>query len=517
MKKWLLPLGIILFVHVAAAAIWMRYNLHDRFPDADINLDIRPAAVGPLRAGFAKVDISPDLPDTWIDVNGDARFDEKDGDTWTDGNGNGKFDASWLAGFHKHRPAVGIHDSLWARAMILDDGQTRLALVVLDAIGFGHDDVLRVRARIPQNLNLAYVSVISTHTHEAPDLVGLWGPGTFRSGVDPAYMEKVIAGAARAVEKAVTALRPARLQVAQDLEGAIPLVGDTRKPEVLDPGLRLIRAIDAEADTTLGSLLAWANHPETLWSRNLLISSDFPHYFREGVEKGVYSGDSLVAPGIGGIAVYLNGAIGGLMTTHPKMGVADPFADTTYFEPGYDKVRAQGDQLALLALAALHKHAETIESDGIRLRAKTIHLPLGNKLFQLAAALGVLDRGMSKWMTMRTEIAAWTLGPLSFMQVPGEIYPEIVNGGIEAPEGRDFPIEALEVPPLRSQMPGKYQFVIGLANDLIGYIIPRSEWDEKAPFLYGESDSPYGEINSVGPETAPLIYGAMLELLEEIE
>ncbi len=69
---------------------------------------------------------------------------------------------------------------------------------------------------------------------------------------------------------------------------------DTRDPMVMDPGLRLIQAIDAETDSTLGTLVAWANHPETLWSDNLYISSDFPHYVRECIEKGVYDGDTLV-------------------------------------------------------------------------------------------------------------------------------------------------------------------------------------------------------------------------------
>ena len=68
--------------------------------------------------------------------------------------------------------------------------------------------------------------------------------------------------------------------------------------------------------------IGWADHPETLWSDNLLISSDFPHFLREGIEKGVYIEDSLVFEGVGGTAVYFNGAIGGLMTTKPSFEVA---------------------------------------------------------------------------------------------------------------------------------------------------------------------------------------------------
>ena len=54
--------------------------------------------------------------------------------------------------------------------------------------------------------------------------------------------------------------------------------------------------------------------------------------------------------------------------------------------------------------------------------------------------------------------------------------------------------------------------LIGLANDELGYIIPKRQWDEKAPFCYGRTSAQYGEINSLGPETAPLLCAAFREL-----
>jgi len=117
---------------------------------------------------------------------------------------------------------------------------------------------------------------------------------------------------------------------------------------------------------------------------------------------------------------------------------------------------------------------------------------------------------------MRSELAVFTLGPVSFATLPGEVYPEILNGGIEAPEGNDFGIQPLEVPPIREMMPGKYKFVIGLANDEIGYIIPKSQWDVKAPYTYNRKDSPYGEENSLGPETAPTLHRNLKEMLLEL-
>jgi hypothetical protein len=347
-------------------------------------------------------------------------------------------------------------------------------------------------------------------------LLGLWGETPFKSGINAKYMDYVKDQIAASVTAAVKNLRPATLSVSEDLTGAIPLVKDTRAPEVFDSGLRLIKAIDKENGATLGSLIAWADHAETLWSKNLLVTSDFCHYVREGVEKGVFKGDSLVKPGIGGVAVYINGAVGGLMTTHPSLTVKDPITGQEYKEPSYEKAEAQGKALSLLALNSMEKSADVIDSAGISLVVRTLLLPIENPMFKMATALGVLDRGTSGWMKMRSELSVFKLGPISFTTIPGEAYPELINGGVEAPEGRDFKIEPLEVPAVRDMMGGKYKFVFCLANDEIGYIIPKSQWDVEAPYAYDRKDSPYGEENSLGVGTAQLLHQNIKEMLEEL-
>jgi hypothetical protein len=481
---------------------------------ADLNIDNPTAA--PLRAGFAAVAITPKVPDRWEDKNGDAKYNPKDGDTFTDGNGNGVFDPVWIAGFSNSKPANGIHDDTWARTMIIDDGKTRLAVVALDAIGFMNDDVVDVRKMIPAEAGITYTIITSTHTHEGPDLLGLWGKTPFKSGIDKEYMQLVKEQIVKSVAEAVKNIRPARLEISEDLTGAAPLVKDTRQPQVFDSGLRMIKAVDAENGNTLGSLVAWGNHPETLWSKNLLISSDFPHYVREGVEKGVYHGDSLKKPGVGGVALYVNGAVGGLMCTHPSLAVKDPFTGEEFSEPSFEKAAAEGKHLSMLALEAMENPAGVIDSATISLVVRTIQLPIKNNLFKLATALGVMDRGTTGWMKMRSEVAAIKIGPVSLVTVPGEIYPEIVNGGVEAPEENDYNIDPVEVPAVRELMPGKYKFVLGLANDEIGYIIPKSQWDVKAPFAYGRDKAPYGEENSLGPDTAPLLHKALTEMLGKL-
>ncbi len=379
-----------------------------------------------------------------------------------------------------------------------------------------NDDIVDIRKRIPGGAGVTYTIVSSTHTHESADLLGLWGDSYFKSGINGKYMEYVKTQVVKSILAAVKNIRPARLEVSQDLTGAADLLIDTRKPEVFDSGLRLIKAVDKENGATLGSLIAWADHPETLWSDNLLITSDFPHYVREGVEKGVFSNDSLINPGIGGVAVYINGAVGGLMTTHPRLTIKDPFTGKELKEPTFEKAEAQGKQLALLALNAMKKPADFIDSAAISLIVRTVFLPIDNFMFELGTTLGVLDRGTTGWMKMRSEVSVFNVGSLSFATLPGEVYPEIVNGGIENPAGQDYNISPVEVPPVRELMQGKYKFVFGLANDEIGYIIPKSQWDIKAPFTYKKDGAPYGEGNSLGPETAPVLHKNIEDILREL-
>jgi hypothetical protein len=516
MKLILKVFTSILLLSIIGFSVWILTNLRDKTPDYKADLLIVAGPQQYLKAGFAAVPVTPEVPDRWVDFNGDAQYNPDDGDTYTDGNGNGKFDPVWIAGFGNRRAANGIHDELWARSVIIDDGRTRLAIVALDAIGFMNNDVVDVRKRISAETGISYIIIASTHTHEGPDLLGLWGKSFLRSGVNKEYLEFVKRQIVKSVSQANSALTPAVLEVSEELAGAIPMVKDTRMPEVFDSGLRMIRFADKENGSTLGSLISWGNHPETLWGKNLLITSDFPHYLREYVEKGVYNGDSLIKPGTGGVAVYFTGAIGGLMTTHPSIAIKDPFTGVEYSEPSFEKADAQGKQLALLILNAMEKPDEKVENASISLSVRTVILPIENRMFRLGTMLGILDRGTSGWMKMRSELAVFNIGPVSFATVPGEVYPEIVNGGIEAPSGNDFDLEPVEIPSIREMMKGKYKFIFGLANDEIGYIIPKSQWDAKSPFTYGRNSSPYGEENSLGPETANIIHRNLKEMLSEI-
>ncbi len=485
--------GLLLMLLIALVARGF-YAFRDRVPGYVLDLKIdaakSQAEPRPLRVGFGRIKINPDLSDPKHPV--------------------------WIAGFSQHRAATAIHDDLWAIACVLDDGHTRLGIVGLDAIGFFHDNVVAVRSRCAAEWKLDYTVVCATHNHSTPDLMGLWGKDVLHTGVDPRYREQVIAAAVKALGDAVAALQPARVAFHEIVVSPDGLLEDTRKPIVFDPNVRVMHFTSATNGATIGSLVGWADHPETPWAQNPELTADYCGVLRDTLENGFKPEGRPLAAGVGGIHLFINGAVGGLMTTPPDVAVRDPWLQQDFKEPSHEKSRAVGHQLAARILPELAKtNSVTSEFAPIGIRARTIEMPVDNIMFLAAEYLGLLDRGQAHWKKMRTEVALLTIGEASIACVPGEIYPEIVDGGIERPPGGDFDIAPVEVPPLRELMPGRIKFVFGLANDELGYIIPKSEWDEKPPYIYGATEPVYGEVNSCGPETAPLLHSALAELCWE--
>lgn len=483
---------VILTLLLAAGFAWHQFR--DRTPGYVLNLSLpsSPNAIpeGGLRVGFARDTINPDLSDPSKPV--------------------------WLAGFDQHRAATKIHDDLEAVACVIDDGRTRLGIVVLDAIGFFHDDVIRVRRLLKGDSKIDYAIICSTHNHSTPDLMGLWGPDYLHTGVNPAYREQVIQTAARALDRAAQALQPALMashEIPVPTEG---IVADTRKPIVFDPDVRILHFVNPTNRSTIGSIVGWADHPETPWGHNTEITSDFCGVLRRTLENGVEQDGRKFAEGVGGIHLFVNGAVGGLISTTPSVNVRDPYLAQDFKEPSHEKSRALGRQLASRILPVLKSSdSQFTNTAPLSIWARTLDLPLENSGFLVATLLGLIDRGHVRWKTLRTEVAMVRIGEVSVACIPGEVYPEIVNGGIEHPPGADFDAPAVEQAPVRSLMPGRVKFIFGLANDEIGYIIPKSEWDTQPPYLYDSAKPLYGEVNSVGPNTAPLIHAALWDLGRE--
>ncbi len=509
---------LIIFTMIMLLLAWR--NMRDRNPgySLDLHLQHGTSETVTMQIGLAKSTITPDLPDTWVDADSNATYAPDKGDRFIDGNANKKFDAIWLAGFHNNRPARAVHDDLWARAIVFDDGKYCVALASIDAIGFYHDYVIDVRNRVATKpWKIDHVIVTATHNHETPDLMGLWGPSFFKSGVNAEYLQYVETRIVQAIGDAYAQRQPAQILAARIDSTASDLVRDSRPPRILDDAIHLVQFRSAAKDSLLGMLINWGDHPETLADDNLDITADFCYYWLQGIEKGIIYDDQVKRPGVGGLAVFANGCVGGLMTTL-SVDVHDPWLNTHFKKATFAKARAQGYRLADLVLDKMQNGPwEKVENPQIGLAAQTFFLPVANNLFRLGGALGILDRGFVGLNKLRSEVNVLTLGDVvSMLMLPGEIYPEIVNGGVESPAGADFAGPIIETPPLRQLMPGKFKLVIGLANDEVGYVLPKTQWDEKKPYTYGSKKGHYGEINSCGPEVGPAVYQTAKHLLTKI-
>ncbi|MBI5092785.1 MAG: hypothetical protein HZB26_10130 [Candidatus Hydrogenedentes bacterium] len=464
-----------------------------------------------LEVGVARRDITPFMEnyDTWVDADGNGRFEPEKGDTYTDKNGNGTFDLVWMAGFSNNRAAKGVHDQLWARALAVRSNGVTVVMVSLDSIGVFHEKFIKVRKMIDPSLGIDQVVFSCLHNHEAPDTMGIWSYSPFRPRFDHKYMEFVEGACKEVVEEAVKNLKPADTILAQVTAGPDGYVDDSRKPVVYDNAVRCARFVKKGTDDTICTMVEWGNHTETLGGGNSLLTSDFAGYWRDAVENGVPEPNGV--KGLGGMCIYFQGLVGGLMTqlhtTVPSRNGKD-----TFREASFEKAQALGENLAILTVNALRGDKAWRPSDNrVGVAAQTVFIPASG-LMGTGMMLGLVHPGWY-WGKGKTEIDVVRIGDLEILAIPGELYPEIAEGGVESPDGADYPGPPIEAPPLRSMMNGKLNMMFGLANDEIGYIIPKTQWDTKAPYAYGFSKPQYGEENSVGPNVAPVIHREALALL----
>jgi hypothetical protein len=440
-------------------------------------------ADGALEAGFGAVDITPTIePGRPI----------------------------YLAGLESNRDAREIHDPLFARAVVLRG----IALVSVDSIGLGRPAIERARTAIA---GFDYVLVASTHSHASPDVIGIWGPSEGVSGVSPEYMRQVESGIVEAVRQADAAAEDVGAEYATAEDES--LLGDFRLPKVYDGVLRILRFVRTSDGKPLGILVQWNSHGIEP-SKNHKVTRDFMGVVVDTLEKRHQCK-----------AMYFQGAIGGLMGTPPLESLG---LKREQIRDAFDVMQVAGEKVADLADRAL-KSAEPIDLVPLEVFARPIMIPLANEGYRMARAAGVIDRPAYLWTADRenrgeaiaagktdpnegfeTEVAYLRLGELDIAAIPGELYPELVYGKFQEPvdPGADFLDAPLETPIVKV-LPGKKFMVLGLANDELGYIVPKRQWDVVAPFAYGRKSAQYGERNSCGPETARHLMEALADRVRE--
>lgn len=438
----------------------------------------------------------------------------------------------YLAGFGHSRTAEGVHDDLYVRCVALADKSATVTLCSADLIGLFYEDVQKIRtlyaAEAPPH---SWLIVACTHVHSGPDTLGLWGPSALKSGADSEYLDWVEHRIAATAADAVHHLRPVRLEFGRDDHPLLAqLQSVDRPPYVHDPFLFTMRALDVKTDKPIATLINFSDHPEILGRENHKISADYPHYLCDYIEKHG-----------GGMAIFFNRVVGKVSALGSDVAIQDPVNGALAPDGTVRKAELFGSLIGQLTVRSL-KTAKTASIDNLSVAHATVFVPLENDRFWTAIGAGIFGTRRPLYTNRKLDSAVETrdvpdLGKITYplghnirtevdyvqffsghhafaeiATVPGEIYPELVDDGITRYPGADFPNAPFE-PALLEQFHTRYQFIFGVTNDELGYIIPKAEWDSEPPWLENRDKPWYGEVNSLGPDAALSIMNALAKLM----
>lgn len=191
--------------------------------------------------------------------------------------------------------ATGTLDPLYARVLVLEAGDRRLALVTLD-LGrtFNESELNNLRRRLKDSAGISFLVVTASHTHSGPNLLD-----EYPSGHIPSWESDAIAKIAKAVEQASQHLVDAqvgtgrgsvyigynRRQVRRNGEVTMLWTNPDKQPSApLDPSVWVMRIDDARHNP-IAILVNYACHPVVFGADNLSYSADFVASMATTVEK----------------------------------------------------------------------------------------------------------------------------------------------------------------------------------------------------------------------------------------
>ncbi len=367
----------------------------------------------------------------------------------------------------------------------------------------------------------------------------LWGEMEAKSGVNHVWFEWMMRQTARAIEQAAFTMAPAKVRVSKTKFSFG--MADEREPHIIDDDLMTL-ALDGLDGRPIATVVQGTCHPESIllngdprytlldpasvpeetqkaWGH--IITPGFPGWVRQTIRDRR-----------GGTPLYFSGALGGMITNitskiwdpeaHPEFPAdADPtkVPDAIKIAPDMRFEVIQGRAMAKAALASLESAHSPIAVD-VSFDRESILVPLENPLFRLTGGLGIMGhspsmlyddegkpdprtkRGLKgmvftgveipKGANVKTEVSVVNIGPAQFLAMPGELFGELSVGlpnDFPTNEDRYFPHDKsrhahgealrLKFPPLKQQATRPYPFIVCLAGNDLGYIIP--EVDFKPP------------------------------------
>ncbi len=410
------------------------------------------AAAAELRAGAAAVDISPP-------------------------------EGAPLAGYYSPRGARAVLDPLFSKALVLEQGGTRAALVVCDLISLPRYTVEEARRLVEKQTGIpaAHVMISATHTHTGPALIR-------RSSVDKLvganadlgqrYTERLPELIARSVAEADKKLAPARLSAAvgrQDglafnrrffmRDGSVSWNPRKQHPDIVrpagptDPEVGVL-SLQTPKGEPVAAYVNFALHPDTTGGE--AVSADYP---------GVLSRLLAECRGPGLVTLFANGCCGNL--NHRDIHWADP-------QHGPREAKRVGTALAG-AVCATIPHLKPAAGEGLRVKSTIVKLPLAPvSEKELARAREVVKQGRGAKVPFLEQVKAYqALDVAARDGKPWEVEVQVVALGDEVAwvslPGEIFVELGLAI---KKASPFRYTLIAELANGSIGYIPDRRAYPQ---------------------------------------
>ena len=416
------------------------------------------------------------------------------------------------------------HDPLHARALVLDDGTTTLAMVVVDSLGAPPEmlDEAKKMASKKTGIATANMLVCSTHTHSGPPL-------NTKDGSPPAvaYRKLLVAGLAESIIQAHASLRPAAVGAASHplpdevfnrrwflKPGKMPLnpfgkldrvkMNPGRSPDVLDRP-----AGPTDPDITIISVQDERRRPLALFANYSLhyvgaipqgqLSADYFGEFSRLIPSRLRGDENFVAMMSNGTSGDINN-IPFTVTRPPRERfeqiriVARKAADTTWFAHRKIEKHRSDARLGMIEreIELKYRHptaeevAEAKEVLAVNDKDAIARLP---RLAQNYARRTIQAAERTE-DTLTVQLQAIRIGDLAVCGIPFETFVEI---GLELKDRSPFP----------------QTMVIGLANGRHGYL-PTPEQHR-----LGGYETWLG-TNKVQKDASVILADNLLEMLTEL-
>jgi neutral ceramidase len=281
-----------------------------------------------------------------------------------------------MAGYYYNRAAEGMHDELYAKAIVIESGGAKTALVTCDLVGLPREVVERARARAQDLTGIpgANIMISATHAHTGPVILSAAQRYNLTGQmleIATAYTAGLPGQIARAIEMANQAIVPARLRAAQGNEPSLTfnrrfLMKDgstgwnpgklnpniVRPAGPIDPQVRIL-SFESLPDKPLALYVNYALHLDTVGG--MRYSADYPYTLSKALAAAI-------APGL--LTEFTIGCAGNL--NHIDVSSSQP-------QRGNEEAARIGTVLAASVLKAL-RNTET-PGEG-QLRVASVNVPL---------------------------------------------------------------------------------------------------------------------------------------------